>query len=223
MLYRALFLGLSSLAAIVSAQDPSATPAVTNYNDYQNPFSIPSSGLAFTAGQATTIHWSPTTSGTITLVLRSGSSNDLNDGTVIVSHHANSGSYTWTPPSSITRGSDYTLEIISDSNPSQVNFSPYFVIDSTNTVPSSTSAVTYGAVSTQRSLTSVGSTGFASSTASRASSATHSASGSKTSSGSSASATSGTAASVPTGGAGVKQVAGGFAAVVAAMGAVIVL
>lgn len=61
---------------------------------------------------------------------------------------ANSGSYTWTPAASITRGSDYAIEIVDDANPSQTNYTPYFVLESDNTVASTTPTVTLGASST---------------------------------------------------------------------------
>ncbi|TKA60116.1 hypothetical protein B0A49_10843 [Cryomyces minteri] len=128
------------------------------FADYQNPFNIPSTGIAFTAGQPTTLNWQPTTSGTVTLVVRQGASNNLAQGAIIQSSIPNSGSYTWTPPSDIVRGSDYTIEIVDDTNPSRTNYTPYFVIDSANTVSSGTaigqfSTVTYGAPSTSLSLT----------------------------------------------------------------------
>ncbi|KAK5016678.1 hypothetical protein LTR16_002547 [Cryomyces antarcticus] len=128
------------------------------FADYQNPFNIPSTGIAFTAGQPTTLNWQPTTSGTVTLVLRQGASNNLAQGAIIQSKIPNSGSYTWTPPSDIVRGSDYTIEIVDDTNPSRTNYTPYFVIDSANTVSSGTaigqfSTVTYGAPSASLSLT----------------------------------------------------------------------
>lgn len=47
-----------------------------------NPFKIPP-GFSATAGQPLDLQWNPTTQGTVTLVLRSGSSNDLAEGTII--------------------------------------------------------------------------------------------------------------------------------------------
>ena len=47
-----------------------------------NPFSVPE-GFALTAGKPTTLKWTPTTPGTVTLTLREGSSNNLDQGTVI--------------------------------------------------------------------------------------------------------------------------------------------
>lgn len=60
---------LAVLAALARAQG--------SFGSDQNPFSIPSEGFNATAGQKLTLNWSPTTSSTITLVLRSG--NDIND------------------------------------------------------------------------------------------------------------------------------------------------
>jgi hypothetical protein len=48
-----------------------------------NPFKIPASGISAKAGTPLTLNWTPTTDGTVSLVLRSGSSNNLNQGTVI--------------------------------------------------------------------------------------------------------------------------------------------
>ncbi|KAK8213410.1 hypothetical protein M8818_002709 [Zalaria obscura] len=116
-----------------------------NYNTYQNPFSIPSAGLSATAGEPLTLNWTPTTSGTVSLILRSGASSNLASGATIASNIDNGGSYTWTPSSSITRGSDYTIEIVDDAEPTNTNYTPYFVIESDNTVASSTGEVTLGA------------------------------------------------------------------------------
>ncbi|KAI7335262.1 hypothetical protein KC315_g3344, partial [Hortaea werneckii] len=93
----------------------------------QNAFNIPEAGLSATGGQPLDLSWDPTTDGTVTLVLRSGSSNNLNEGTVIASNIDNSGSYTWTPSNDLTRGSDYTVQIVSDDDPSVTNYTPYFV------------------------------------------------------------------------------------------------
>ncbi|EME87483.1 putative GPI anchored protein [Pseudocercospora fijiensis CIRAD86] len=117
-----------------------------------NPFNIPTTGLQATAGEPLTLSWKPTTSGTISLILRSGSSNNLAAGTVIASKIANTGSYTWTPDKDTTRGSDYTIEIVSDSDSSATNYTPYFVLQSDNTVAATTSNVTLGAPSSTLSL-----------------------------------------------------------------------
>lgn len=67
---RSLVLALLSAPLTILASSP-------------NPFKIPSSGLSATAGQSMTLQWTPTTSGTVSLVLRSGNSADLEAGTVI--------------------------------------------------------------------------------------------------------------------------------------------
>lgn len=113
---------------------------------HPNPFNNPSS-YAVTAGKPLALSWQPTTSGSVTLVLRSGSANDLATGTIITSNAQNSGSYTWAVPSDITKGYAYTVEIIDDTEPSNVNYTPYFAIDSTDTTASSTGVVSLGAPS----------------------------------------------------------------------------
>ena len=51
-----------------------------------NPFNVPD-GFSLTAGKPTTLRWTPTTPGTVTLRLRQGASNDLNEGSVIQGKH----------------------------------------------------------------------------------------------------------------------------------------
>jgi hypothetical protein len=51
----------------------------------QNSFKIPPEGLLATAGKPFDIEWNPTTSGKITLILRSGSSTNLDEGEIIAS------------------------------------------------------------------------------------------------------------------------------------------
>ena len=139
----------TGLVAVVAAQTESA-------GGRSNPFNIPQ-GFMLTAGEETIIEWSPTTEGPVTLTLRSGVASDLDEGTVLAcmspfenSHIAllqvvtdpfssvagipNSGSYAITLPEDTTRSSDYTIEISSDCNPSQVNYTPYFVVESQDTV-----------------------------------------------------------------------------------------
>lgn len=126
-----------------------------SFNKYQNPFTIPRSGFSFTAGEASDINWSPTTNGTVSIILRSGPNSNFDHGEIVASHISNTGTYTWTPSTSITLGLNYVLEIVNDDNLDQTNYSPYFVIDSHNTVVSSTAILTYAAETTGvQSLTS---------------------------------------------------------------------
>ncbi|KAK3713515.1 hypothetical protein LTR37_008473 [Vermiconidia calcicola] len=113
-----------------------------------NPFNIPPEGIAAEGGEPLTLEWEPTTSGTVSLILRSGASNNLNEGTMIASSISNSGSFTWTPSNELTRGSDYAIQIIDDSDPAQSNYTPYFVLDTDNTLPQTTPLETKGASST---------------------------------------------------------------------------
>ena len=69
-----MYLSLLSIFSALAAVSLAANP---------NPFDIPPQGLSFTAGQPTTLKWTPTTSGTVTLRLRQGASSDLEAGTVI--------------------------------------------------------------------------------------------------------------------------------------------
>ncbi|KAI9728268.1 MAG: hypothetical protein M1834_007761 [Cirrosporium novae-zelandiae] len=217
--------------------------AVAASSSTVNPFKVPTSGYSFTAGSSTTINWTPTTSGTVTLQLRSGASNNLNSGTTIASSIPNSGSYTWTVPTSIVRGSDYAIEIISDSDTSETNYTPQFVIDSDNTVNTSSassasasgsattgsastgstdsvSMTSTGSMTTMTSSASVSASASASGSASSASgskstaSATRSSSGSSSSTSSSSSSDSTPTTSVPDSGAAMQfKLQGGLLAV----------
>ena len=60
-----------------------AVLAAAQSSSGSNPFKVPAAGYSFNAGTPTTINWTPTTSGTVTLRLRDGASSDLNAGTVI--------------------------------------------------------------------------------------------------------------------------------------------
>ncbi|KAK4560843.1 hypothetical protein LTR86_005423 [Recurvomyces mirabilis] len=179
MFSRSFFLALLSAPLLVLADGPNA-------------FNNANGTLVATAGQPLTLNWTPSTSGSISLVLRSGSSNDLAAGTVIASNVPNSGSYTWTPDTMLTRGSDYTVEIVDDTDPTQVNYTPYFVLDSSNTVAYSTSEVSLGTASASAilsTLSSASATGSATSVAAAISSSKASASASGSSTGSAASMT----------------------------------
>ena len=51
--------------------------AIALAQDNPNPFIVPEGGYALTAGKPTTLRWTPTTGGTVTLRLREGASSDL--------------------------------------------------------------------------------------------------------------------------------------------------
>lgn len=222
-----LYLALSALAAVAVADKP-------------NPFNIPNQGYTFTVGEPTTLSWSPNTEGTVTLKLLTGAVTNPKDGTTIASSIPNSGSYQWTPPSDIAAEPDYTIEIINDSDPSQYNFLPRFVIagaTGTQSVASATGTSTTSAATTaspttlttkasttsptSAASTTSGTTSPASSTTSGASTTTGSASTSAAASTTSGAAASTSAAPSSTtsapnmNGAGVTRVSVGMMAVVA--------
>lgn len=171
-----------------------------------------------TAGKTFDLTWKPTTSGTVSIILRSGASSNLTPGVYVARkclscqicqrNHTltqfpegltNSGSYTWNVPSDITRGTDYALEIIDDSNPtSSTNtaYTPQFFIESTNTVASSTSYIGQSASASSAASSGISSANSsASSAASSASKSASSASKSESSAASSASKSESSAAS----------------------------
>ncbi|KAF2214826.1 hypothetical protein CERZMDRAFT_105287 [Cercospora zeae-maydis SCOH1-5] len=124
----------SLLLALASAFAAHAQQAATGPNAFTN------TAFPAVAGQDLTLKWTPTTSGTVSLILRSGASSNLNAGEPIAQNIPNNGEYTWSIPESAVRGSDYTIEIVSDSNPSDTNYSAYFVLESDNTTPASTAS-----------------------------------------------------------------------------------
>ncbi|KAK5677351.1 hypothetical protein LTS10_009921 [Elasticomyces elasticus] len=174
-----------------------AAPFLAYAQGSANPFNVPNGGYSVTAGSPTDLTWNPTTSGTVTLILRSGPSSNLIAGTVIASSIDNSGSYTWTPDTSITRGSDYTVQIVSDDDSSQTNFTPYFVLDSDTVVAYSTNPVTLGASATPTSaLSTLSPTGSATSVTAALSSASASVSSASASASSASASASSASASV---------------------------
>ncbi|KAK7554487.1 Ser-Thr-rich glycosyl-phosphatidyl-inositol-anchored membrane family-domain-containing protein [Phyllosticta paracitricarpa] len=106
----------------------------------ENAFVVPMSGFNPEAGKDTTIQWEPTAGKTITLKLRQGASSNLGSGTTIAANIPNDGSYTWSVPTDVVRGTDYTIQIVNDDDTSQTNYFPYFTIQSTNVVASSSAA-----------------------------------------------------------------------------------
>ncbi|KAL4986918.1 Ser-Thr-rich glycosyl-phosphatidyl-inositol-anchored membrane family-domain-containing protein [Aspergillus falconensis] len=122
------FLALSAAATLVAARE--------------NAFNIPKDGYTFTAGEATTLSWDPTTEGTVTLKLQHGDVLTSDSGTTIASSIPNSGSFTWSVPSDIEDYSDYTIEIISDSDTDSTNYLPRFSVEGAETVTTTSSKTT---------------------------------------------------------------------------------
>jgi len=126
-----LAVAASALLAIVSSQ-------ATQHN---NAFSVPVSGTYLLhAGQPTTFTWTALAGSTVTLKLRDGDRSDLSEGVVLTSNLPNKGSYTYNVPSNIVEGANYAIEIINNDDPTDVNYTPQFVIESPNkTVPTASS------------------------------------------------------------------------------------
>ncbi|EAW15116.1 GPI anchored serine-threonine rich family protein [Aspergillus clavatus NRRL 1] len=137
-----LFLSLSALATLAAAASKA------------NPFNIPNNGYQFSAGESTALTWTPTTKGTVTLMLQWGSVFTSGSGSTIVSSIPNSGSYTWSVPSDIAARPDYTVEIISDDDPTQSNYLNRFTIaGATGIATSSTATATATATKTKTAST----------------------------------------------------------------------
>ncbi|KAE8390713.1 hypothetical protein ETB97_001260 [Aspergillus alliaceus] len=195
------YLTLSAIATLAAAATSGA-----------NPFNIPSEGYSFEAGQPTTLSWDPTTSGTVSLKLQWGAVLTSNTGTTIANNIANSGSFTWTPPANLAAQPDYTIEILSDDDKSQVNYLPRFAVagatatasttaaSTTSTAESTTSATKSSATETtathSKSTATETNTTLTKATTSTASSSSATASGTSTDS-TSASSTSGTSTAAP--------------------------
>ncbi|OBT42626.1 hypothetical protein VE00_06066 [Pseudogymnoascus sp. WSF 3629] len=124
-----------ALAVVAAAQTTGSQP---------NPFT----NTAFTgiaAGSPFTITWTPTTKSTVTLQLvhsDTGNADDLKPVSTIKAGITNSGSFTWTPDSSIVNGEHYALKIVDDANPDEYNYTLQFPIktDTQSAAPTSASS-----------------------------------------------------------------------------------
>ena len=73
----------SSSAILAAVAAPLLAFAQSNSPDGPNAFKIPVGGLMASAGKTTTLQWTPTTDGPVTLILRSGASSNLIQGAII--------------------------------------------------------------------------------------------------------------------------------------------
>ncbi|KKK16232.1 hypothetical protein P175DRAFT_0496950 [Aspergillus ochraceoroseus IBT 24754] len=193
------YVALSTLATLAAAAE--------------NAFNIPSTGYQFTAGKATTLSWDPTTSGTVTLKLQWGSVLTDSTGSTIVANLPNSGTYTWSVPSDLVNRSDYSIEIISDSNSKEVNYLPRFAVAGATAVATTTTASS----TTTTAATSTATPSTTLTTQSKSHSSTTPATSTSSSTSSTTSTTSSTtsATSVPNTNAGMtNRVSGGLVALV---------
>ncbi|KAF9894235.1 hypothetical protein FE257_007737 [Aspergillus nanangensis] len=118
----------------------SALVAVASAASRANPFNIPVTGYTFEAGKPTTLTWDPTTTGPVSLRLQWGAVTTSDSGSLIAGSIPNSGSFTWTPPANLAAQPDYTIEIISDSDPSDSNYLPRFTVQGATSVATHSTA-----------------------------------------------------------------------------------
>lgn len=117
-------------------------------------------GFAPQAGQPITLNWSGAT-GPVTITLKDGSSDDLQDVEVLVSG-STSGSYTWTPGDNLPAGT-YALEI---SDGTETNFSPQFNLDGDAPAPTTSASETISMTTSEASETETSSESMTSDTTS---------------------------------------------------------
>ncbi|KAJ5997652.1 hypothetical protein N7522_009312 [Penicillium canescens] len=215
-----------------------ALAAIASASSTDNSFNIPTNGYTFKVGEPTTLTWTPSTSGTVTLRLQWGAVTTANSGSVIASNIANDGSYTWDVPSNLAAQPDYTIEIISDDNDNDYNFLPRFTVEgSTVSVSTSTASKTSSTSSestssatptttmttsessssaSTSSQTTMATSSSAASTSASTTDSSSSSTASSTSASSSAASSSASQSAVPTTNAGVaNRVSGGLLAAVA--------
>ncbi|CCX34484.1 Ser-Thr-rich glycosyl-phosphatidyl-inositol-anchored membrane family-domain-containing protein [Pyronema domesticum] len=100
----------------------------------ENPITSPDGTKTIIAGEPFLIKWTPTTKGTITLKLRQGPSDNLNDVETIADSVVNSGSYEWTPASQLPSGDNYAIMITTDNK--EDNYTPLIKIKGNGAVQS---------------------------------------------------------------------------------------
>lgn len=145
MFSRSVFTAFTvGLAAVASAY---TTPVG---NPSGNPISLPGLNSIVPAGKPYTITWNPTTTGTIALVLLRGPSTNVVPIATIVDGIANSGTYVWTPSTSLEPDvTHYGIQLIVDGT-GQYQYTTQFGISNPAYVSSSSSSV----VATSTSATS---------------------------------------------------------------------
>ncbi|KAL8799392.1 MAG: hypothetical protein Q9182_005934 [Xanthomendoza sp. 2 TL-2023] len=129
--------------AFCNSYVPQSVLAQIGQQNPENPVRKTGDGLDLSSMKDTQIcNWTPTTNGTVSLFLNAPStSGSLAPIATIVSGIANTGTYTWTPyqasiglcniiPDAQTGvGSVYSVSIVPDSHPNQLNYWPQFAIN----------------------------------------------------------------------------------------------
>jgi len=126
----ALFAGVSAVfAAVASAL---VTPVGTNPSG--NSIIKPGLGEIVPAGKPYTITWTPTTAGPVTLLLLRGPSTNVKPLYPIAEHISNSGTYSWTPSTSLEADVTHCGIQLIDEKTGAFQYSTQFGIS--NTAPS---------------------------------------------------------------------------------------
>lgn len=114
--------------------------AFATLSSAQNPFTF-TTLTSVTAGTPFNITWAPSTgtTDTVTILLRQGDPKSLTTVATVASSIQNTGSYIWTPPTTLPAGSDYAFEIVDDGNTDITNYSSQFSISSTGSASSAPS------------------------------------------------------------------------------------
>lgn len=191
----------------------------------QNAINIPGSALDVTAGQPTTITWQNPSSGTVTIKLQQNDNNITPDSGIVLASNIPASAETATfiiDPSKVNTNM-YTIEIIDDTDPTNINFSPAFSIQGAQStaVDTNSSASVTGSSSTSTATGST-TTSTATDSSSSESSSASSTSDSSASSTSESSATQTTSApSSDNNGAAGLRVQGGLVAAIAVAVAVL--
>lgn len=145
------------ISALVAGALAIVASAQSGTGNQENPFTN-SDFDGITAGESFTVTWTPTTDSTVTLKLVQGDPGQLQPVAVIEANLDNSGSYTWTPDSTLPKGSDYALQIVDDANPEEnFNYTLQFPIDSDVTetsAPTTAASTTEEPTSTEEPTTS---------------------------------------------------------------------
>jgi hypothetical protein len=118
---------IAALAAFVSAVAPNYSQSPSG-----NPISLPGLGEQVPVGKPYTITWQPTTPGTVSLTLVRGPSNNVTPLLNIAQSIPNTGSFVWTPPTTLQNDvTHYGLLLVVDAT-GQYQYSVQFGISNPN-------------------------------------------------------------------------------------------
>ncbi|KAK6348128.1 hypothetical protein TWF718_005942 [Orbilia javanica] len=136
----------TTLLALSASALAYTTP--TTFNVTSNPIGNPTSTTIVEAGKPFKIEWKPTESGTVTILLLRGPSTNILPLYPIVEEIPNTGSYLWTPKTSLEPDTThYGIQIIIDAN-GQYQYSTQFGVSNPDYSPASSSASSSAAATT---------------------------------------------------------------------------